>query len=131
LLKNVLVVDDSPDVRDAIRLLLEGEDGLTVCGEAKDGIEGIWKAAVLKRDLILLDLAMPKLNAAAAALILKGILPGVPIILFTMHEDAVDALAPVIGVDMVLSKPHAINHLARRVQELLYPALNSPDALGL
>jgi DNA-binding response OmpR family regulator len=69
------------------------------------------------------------------ALILKGILPEVPIILFTMHEDAVDSLAPVIGIDMVLSKPEGFNDLARRVQELLYRrqkhALVSVDWRGM
>jgi DNA-binding NarL/FixJ family response regulator len=117
--KNVLVVDDSPAVRGAIRFLLEEQHGFAICSEAEDGIHGIATAEALKPDLILLDLVMPKLNGAAAASILKRTLPGVPIILFTMYENAVDALTPVIGVDMVLSKSDGFKNLARCVQDLL------------
>jgi DNA-binding NarL/FixJ family response regulator len=126
-MKNVLVVDDSPAVRGAIRFVLEKQHGLAICSEAEDGVHGVTTAEVLKPDLILVDLAMPKLNGAAAASILKRILPGVPIILFTMYEEAVDALAPAIGVDMVLGKASGFNSLVRRVQELLHPCRSSEE----
>jgi DNA-binding NarL/FixJ family response regulator len=119
-IKNVLVVDDSSAVRNAIRFVLEKQHGLAICSEAENGEHAIAAAQALKPDLILLDLAMPKLNGAAAAPILKRILPEVPIILFTMYEDAVDILAPALGVDLVLSKPDGFHGLTQRVQELLY-----------
>jgi DNA-binding NarL/FixJ family response regulator len=122
----ILVVDDSPAVRDAIRFILEKVNQLTICGEAEDGFDALTKAAELKPDLILLDLVMPKLDGAVAAWALKRILPEVPIILFTLYEEAVDALAPAIGVEMVLSKPDGFKDLVRRVQELLYPPHRSP-----
>ena len=78
------------------------------------------KAAQLKPDLIILDLVMPKLDGALTAWVLERISPEVPIILFTMYETAVDALAPAIGVE-VLSKPEGFKDLVRRVRELLYP----------
>jgi DNA-binding NarL/FixJ family response regulator len=118
-MKNVLIVDDSWAVRNAVRFVLEKENQVTVCGEAEDGFDALRKAAELKPDLILLDLAMPKLDGALTAWVLKRISPEVPIILFTMYETAVDALAPAIGVEMVLSKPDGFKDLVRRVQELL------------
>jgi DNA-binding NarL/FixJ family response regulator len=117
--KNILVVDDSPAVRNAIRFVLEKQHGLAICSEAENGEHAVAAAQALKPDLILLDLAMLKLNGAAAP-ILKRILPEVPIILFTMYEDVVDILAPAPGVDLVLSKPDGFNGLTQRVQELLY-----------
>jgi DNA-binding NarL/FixJ family response regulator len=117
--KNILVVDDSPAVRHAIRFVLEKVHRATICSEAKDAFDAIAKAAVLHPDLILVDLAAPKLRGATAASILKQFLPGVPIFLFAMYEDAVEA--PVIGVDAVLSKQDGFDHLVQRVQELLYP----------
>ncbi len=91
---------------------------LSVCGDAADGVEGIEQAKELRPDLILLDLAMPNLNGAVAASILKRELPNVPIILFTMYAGTVEALAPKVGVDMVLSKPDGIYQLANRVERM-------------
>ena len=51
----ILIVDDKPLVRKGIRMFLELEEGLTVCGEAADGLEGIKKAFDLKPDVVLLD----------------------------------------------------------------------------
>jgi two-component system response regulator VicR len=118
-MKKVLIVDDSWAVRNAIRFVLEKETQVTICGEAEDGFDALRKAAELKPDLILLDLVMPKLDGALTAWLLKRISPEVPIILFTMYETAVDALAPAIGVEMVLSKPDGFDKLSRRVQELI------------
>ena len=79
-MKTILVVDDSRVVRDALRILLEKEHGLAICGEAEDGVDAIVKAGELKPDLILLDLVMPKLNGADAASVLKRMVPEAPII---------------------------------------------------
>ena len=119
--KQILVVDDSKAVRDAIRFLLRSQPELAICGEAQDGVGAIEKAQKLRPDLILLDLAMPNLNGAIAASILKRTLPGTPIILFTMYEQAVDALASAIGVDIVLSKPDGLDHLVEMISGLIDP----------
>jgi two-component system, chemotaxis family, chemotaxis protein CheY len=131
--KRILIADDSNSVRRVVRRWLESR-GLTVCGEAADGLEAIDKVRELKPDLILLDLAMPKLNGAAAASVIKKSMPKVPIILFTMYEDAVDSLASAVGVDMVLSKPDGINNLVERVEHLLdskQPSCASGAPLGM
>jgi DNA-binding NarL/FixJ family response regulator len=118
-MKRILIVDDSEAVRGAVRFRLETQPGLQVCGEALDGLDAIEKTKQLRPDLILLDLSMPKMNGAAAAAVLKRLNPELPIILFTLYEDAVETLAPVIGVDVVLSKPSGLSHLIERVQGLL------------
>ena len=126
--KRILVVDDSEAVREAVGLLLRDQADLEVCGEAVDGVDAIEKTKILSPDLILLDLAMPKLNGAAAASVLKGATPGIPIILFTMYEEAVHALAPAIGVDVVLAKPDGFSRLLERIRELLGEQPNNAAA---
>jgi DNA-binding NarL/FixJ family response regulator len=126
-MKKILIVDDCEAVRAAVRYRLESQAGLEVCGEAVDGTDAIEKAKQLQPDLILLDLNMPKMNGAAAASVLKSLHPRVPIILFTMYEDAIEALAPVIGVDVVLSKPAGLSHLIERVQGLLEFRPQTPE----
>jgi DNA-binding NarL/FixJ family response regulator len=117
--KKILIVDDSDAVRAVIRNLLVRSSDLHVCGEAADGVDAIEKARELKPDVVLLDLAMPKLNGAAAASVLRKLLPRMRIIVFTMYEDAVGTLAAAVGVDLVVSKPDGIHNLVQKVHNLL------------
>jgi CheY-like chemotaxis protein len=85
--KSILIADDHETTRSLIRSFLESKEGFEVCGEAVDGVDVIEKAKDLKPDLIILDLAMPRMNGAAAASVLKRTMPNVPIILFTMYDE--------------------------------------------
>src|SRR5262249_6684248 len=117
--RNSLIVDDNAAIRATVRSLIEEKTGLRVCGEAVDGLDAIEKARDLKPDLILLDLVMPKLNGATTASVLRRMMPRVPIILFTMYDDAADKLGAAVGVDMVVSKPDGIHNLVQKVHHLL------------
>ena len=118
--KCILIADDSATVRAIIREFLESQAGLKVCGEAIDGVDVIEKAKELKPDLIILDLAMPQINGAEAASVLKSMMPDVPIILLTMYEDVmVKSRASAFGVDLVLSKTDGIRQIMAHVQHLL------------
>ncbi len=100
----VLIVDDNATVRAQIRAQLEAS-GLEVCGEAVDGLDALEKAPLLKPDLIILDLSMPRMNGIEAARLLSRSCPSVPIILYTLHA-AVLRLEPTLpeGVTEVVSK---------------------------
>ena len=115
----VLLIDDGDAVRDVIRIFLE-KRGFQVCGEAADGVEAIEKAKALKPDLIILDLAMPRMNGMEAASILSSIMPSVPIVLLTMYGDFMGAsLAAASGIKAVVSKTDGLDKLVDRVQFLL------------
>jgi two-component system, NarL family, response regulator LiaR len=62
----VLIADDHPVVRGGLRALLETEPGIQVIGEAADGLDAVDKARMLKPDVILLDLVMPRKNGIEA-----------------------------------------------------------------
>jgi two-component system, chemotaxis family, chemotaxis protein CheY len=118
--KSILVVDDSDITRKITRLFLEIQIGFEVCGEAVDGMDAIEKAKELKPDLILLDLAMPRMNGIEAASVIKGMMPQLPIVLFTMYKETVgNALASAVGIDAVFSKPDGGWKLVECVRALL------------
>jgi CheY-like chemotaxis protein len=125
--KTVLIADDSAAVRLSVRLLLEGRHKELVVCEAVDGIDAVEQAKKSKPDLILLDLAMPRLNGAEAAAVLKNDLPETPVILFTMTELHVDNLCAAIDVDFI-SKADGVSKLLERVDALLPPPLASEGA---
>jgi DNA-binding NarL/FixJ family response regulator len=117
--KTVLVADDNSAIRFLIRSLLE-HAGFKVVGEAENGIQAIERAKRFSPDLILLDLSMPTLNGAEAASVLKRMMPCVPIVLFTLHEEkAGRALATRIGVDLFLGKDAGLAHLVESMRGLL------------
>jgi CheY-like chemotaxis protein len=107
-------------------LLQDRHKELVVC-EAVDGVDAIEKAKQSKPDLILLDLAMPRLNGAEAAAVLKGDMPKTPVILFTLTELHVDNLCAAIDVDFI-SKTDGIPKLLERVDALLPPPLANEGA---
>jgi DNA-binding NarL/FixJ family response regulator len=118
-MKKILIVDDNDSIRRVLRQQLDGKEGLTVCGEAVDGVDAIGKAKTLKPDLILLDLLMPRLNGAEAASVLKQHMPETPIILLTLHGESFQNLAAAVGVDLVVAKSDGIRNLVEHVNRLL------------
>jgi two-component system, chemotaxis family, chemotaxis protein CheY len=62
----VFIVDDNPSVRNGIRTLLE-TSGFEVCDEARDGLDAVERASEVNPDLIILDVAMPRMNGLDAA----------------------------------------------------------------
>ena len=62
----ILIADDHPIFRDGLRRLLESEPGFDVIGEAQDGSEAVKLAQRLKPDILLLDLAMPRVTGLGA-----------------------------------------------------------------
>ena len=62
----IVIADDHPIFRDGLRRLLEAESDLKVIGEACDGTEAVKMARQLKPDIMLLDLAMPRMPGLEA-----------------------------------------------------------------
>src|SRR5712664_2202714 len=119
LCSRILVVDDGDMVRNIIGIFLE-HAGFEVCGEAADGVEAIEQAKKLKPDLIVLDLAMPRMNGAEAASVLSTTMPDIPIVILTLYQNMVGpSLAAAIGVKAVLDKTEGLDKLVKCVRSLL------------
>ena len=77
----VLVVDDEPDIRLLIRLLLRGDKRFTVVGEACDGASAVEMATAHQPDFVLLDIAMPNGNGWAALSQIRQSVPGCRVVM--------------------------------------------------
>jgi DNA-binding NarL/FixJ family response regulator len=81
------LADDHNILRQGLRLLLERQPGFEVVGEAADGRQAVERAASIKPDVVLLDIAMPNLNGIEAAEQIRAALPHASIIILSMHSD--------------------------------------------
>ena len=126
--RRVLVVDDNAAVRTLVRQLFALEPDFEIAGEAENGREAVEKAANLKPELVILDLAMPVMNGLDAAPELRKILPEIKIILFTVEQGSeVDRLASQAGIDAVILKDNA-PRLISQARLLLEPKEDESDS---
>lgn len=72
----VLVVDDSAFMRNVLTNMLSSDPGISIVGTAKDGIEAIEKVALLKPDIVTMDVEMPRMDGITA---LKHIMEKTPV----------------------------------------------------
>ena len=82
----VLIADDIAQVRRELRTLLELSGRVQVVGEAADGAEAVRLAALLRADVVLMDLEMPVLDGYSAAARVKAERPHCRVIALSIHE---------------------------------------------
>ena len=85
----ILLADDHSVVRQGFRLLLDEQDDMEVVGEAGNGREAVQRAAELKPDVIVMDVAMPELNGIEATRRIGEEAPHCRVLALSMHKDAV------------------------------------------
>jgi CheY-like chemotaxis protein len=118
--QRILIADDNPTFRKALRQLLEGVDHWEII-EAAEGQEAVTKSVETRPDVILLDLAMPVKDGFAAAREISRLLPGTPILMCTMHVSAqVEVEAQKSGIRHVLSKTDS-NLILPAIRQWLTP----------
>ncbi|MDZ5619610.1 PAS domain-containing protein [Nocardioides bizhenqiangii] len=86
----VLVVDDHAQVRELLCAQLVA-GGHRVVGEAADGVEAVEKTAALQPDVVVLDLAMPRLDGLTALAGIRQAAPGARVIVLSGFDDAMMA----------------------------------------
>ena len=119
MVKSVLIVDDNPIVRNALCELLTREEDFDVCGKAENGREAIEKARQLCPDLIVTDLSMPVMDGLEEARLLKQVMPAVPVIIYTAHNDPfIEKEARSAGASAVISKSEAVTTLVKTARSL-------------
>ena len=82
----ILIADDHDVVRSGVRTILEGHEGWQVIGEARNGKEAIDQAVAARPDVVILDYGLPLVNGVEATRQIRGRVPGIEVLIFTMHD---------------------------------------------
>ena len=122
---DLLVVDDEPVVRDAVRLVLAGE-GFTVAAAASGG-EALAHEALADCRLVLCDLMLPDISGIDLVRSLRRGRPDLPVILITGYPTSENALAAIeAGASDFLPKPFTESELLAVVRRILKEETSPP-----
>lgn len=112
----ILLADDHPLMRQAIRTILEGHADVSIVGEVSSGIEAVELASTLQPDVIIMDVNMPRMDGIEATKRIKAFQPKIIVIGLSVIDagEVIEAMKRV-GADAVLLKD--------RTTEQLYDAI--------
>ncbi|HEY8338065.1 MAG TPA: response regulator [Tardiphaga sp.] len=117
---NILTVDDSPSIRQMIKVVLTPAGHNVI--EAGDGAQGLEKAKASRPDLVITDLNMPVMNGLELIRALRAMpaLLGLPIVFLTTESnDAVKLEAKQAGATGWITKPFKQEQLLAVVSKLV------------
>jgi CheY-like chemotaxis protein/anti-sigma regulatory factor (Ser/Thr protein kinase) len=112
----ILIVDDHPGVREALRGLFQARSEFQIVGEAANGLEAIALAHALRPDVVLMDVSMPEMDGVEATRRIRAELPFIQILALTMYPRTEDRHAiELAGAECFFTKgvdtQRLINHL--------------------
>lgn len=118
-MKKVLVVDDSPEVIQNLRKLVEKIDGLTLVGSADNVSTALASFNHNKPDIIILDIGLTKGSGIEVLNQIKSLPGPVIVIMFTNYsKDAFRKTSIKLGADYFLDKTHDFDRLIDILKEL-------------
>ncbi len=82
-----MLAEDHETVREGLRLIINAQADMEVCGEAGDGFAAVKMAQELQPDVIVMDVTMPELNGLQATKKIKQLSPHLKILTMTRHTD--------------------------------------------
>lgn len=116
----VLIADDHPVVRIGLRNMLQADSHIKVIAEAKDGVEALHMVRTLRPDILLLDLAMPKMPGLEALREITSENADTRTIVLTGQIDKRQILESLqLGARGVVLKDAAVAHLSACIRAVM------------
>jgi DNA-binding NarL/FixJ family response regulator len=116
----VVVADDHAIVREGIRQVLDGTEGITVVGEAATGPEAIERAQAVIPDVVVLDVSMPGESGLEVAKRLKRALPATRVLMLSVYDNTEFVLEAVrAGADGYLLKDSSPSELRAAIRKVV------------
>ena len=126
----VMIADDHALFRRGLEIVLEGEPGLELVGQASDGQEAVQLAGEVVPDVVLMDIRMPKITGIEAARQMKEVAPSAKIVMLTISDEEEDLFEAIrSGASGYLLKDIPLEELADSVravhggQSLINPSM--------
>jgi two-component system, NarL family, response regulator LiaR len=128
----VLLADDHPVVRKSLKSDLEIEAGFKVVGEAGNGEEAVSLASQLHPDVVIMDIAMPKMNGIEATRRIKSMSPNTIVLVLTVYDDVEHVLGILeSGADGYLTKNLSVEDIIKAIHtSLAGEMVISPQIVG-
>ncbi|MGB1120425.1 MAG: response regulator [Saprospiraceae bacterium] len=83
----VAIVDDKRDIREGLQLILDNSEGFECVATYSDGESAVKSLPIIKPDVVLMDIGLPKMSGIDCVKILKDISPEIEMIMLTVHAD--------------------------------------------
>jgi CheY-like chemotaxis protein len=116
--RQILVVDDEPSVRGAIKILLKHDGHEIQLADSGEAALAMFERD--KFDLVITDYSMQGMKGAQLAVLIKQLRPDQPIIMITAFADEFKTYGkPPEGVDFIISKPFSQKELREAIIQVL------------
>ena len=126
----IVLADDHPIVLDGLRNLIRAEPDFELVGEAASGLSALKIVREQRPDVAVLDISMPELNGIVLSRRLAGEMPGLRLLILTLHEDrAYLNQALEAGVRGYVLKRSAVENLVQAIRAVLVGGLYIDPAI--
>ena len=126
----IVLADDHPIVLDGLRNLIRAEPDFELVGEAASGLSALKIIREQRPDVAVLDISMPELNGILLSRRLAGEMPGLRLLVLTLHEDrAYLNQALEAGVRGYVLKRSAVENLVQAIRAVMVGGLYIDPAI--